>query len=252
MARDHTNIFLCAFTPSEYANVITTIQTSVNTYRHPDDDGHLPDQFCLNEIVMLIHNNAKHPVRDIHTPWINRVAMPEYTWDDGYNSDKLPFCILHGYCPQANRIKCQNDRAPHGNRGANPRFSDWYGNHKDRPLAGTPQGRYDRPDQHRRPCKPGVQCVACKQLGHEAANFCDMLAIALFINPYTKKELSDTDWTDIEHKWLGSWKEKLGMPARTPRQVMQTYCDTNNITPEFLDQAMNWDCWPQSDLPDSE
>jgi hypothetical protein len=57
-------------------------------------------------------------------------------------------------------------------------------------------------------------------LGHEAAN-CNMLAIALFINRYTKKELSETDRTDIEHKWLGRWKEKLGMPACTPRQVMQ-------------------------------
>jgi hypothetical protein len=57
--------------------------------------------------------------------------------------------------------------------------------------------------------------VACKQLGHEATN-CNMLAIALFINHYTKKELSETDWMDIEHKWLGCWKEKLRMPARIP------------------------------------
>jgi hypothetical protein len=43
MACNHTNIFLRAVAPSEYANVITTIQTSVDTYRHPDDNGHLPD-----------------------------------------------------------------------------------------------------------------------------------------------------------------------------------------------------------------
>jgi hypothetical protein len=58
MARDCTNIFLRAVTPLEYANIVTTIQTSVDTYRHPDDNGHLPDHFCLNEIAMLIHNNT--------------------------------------------------------------------------------------------------------------------------------------------------------------------------------------------------
>ncbi len=73
-ARDRTNIFLRAVAPSEYADIVTTIMTSVDTYRHPDDDGHLPDQFRLNEIAMLIHNNAKHRIRDVHTPRIHRVA----------------------------------------------------------------------------------------------------------------------------------------------------------------------------------
>jgi hypothetical protein len=73
-----------------------------------------------------------------------------------------------------------------------------------------------------------------------------MLAIALFINCYTKKEMSKSERSDLEHKWLGQWKEKLGMPARTPCQVMKTYCDMNNITPEFLDLAMDWECWPVS------
>jgi hypothetical protein len=72
-----------------------------------------------------------------------------------------------------------------------------------------------------------------------------MLAIALFINRYTKKELSESDWSDIKHKWLGRWKNKVGMPARTPRQVMRMYCNANNITPEFLDLGMDWECWPE-------
>jgi hypothetical protein len=77
-----------------------------------------------------------------------------------------------------------------------------------------------------------------------------MLAITLFINRYTKKEMSESERSVLEHKWLGRWKEKLGMPARTPPQVMQIYCDMNNITPEFLDLAMDWDCWPESDQAD--
>jgi hypothetical protein len=77
-----------------------------------------------------------------------------------------------------------------------------------------------------------------------------MLAIALFIDRYTNKDMSKTDKTDIEHRWLARWKDKLGMPTRTPRQVMRTYCNSYNITPEFLDHAMDWDCWPESDLAD--
>ena len=77
-----------------------------------------------------------------------------------------------------------------------------------------------------------------------------MLAIALFIDRYTNKEMSDKEKADLENRWLGCWKDKLGMPARTPRQVMHTYCKAFNITPEFLDQAMDWDCWPESDVAD--
>ena len=76
-----------------------------------------------------------------------------------------------------------------------------------------------------------------------------MLAIALFIDRHTK-EMSNHEKTDLENRWLGRWKEKLGMPARTPRQVMHTYCEAFNITPDFLDQAMDWDCWPESDIAD--
>jgi hypothetical protein len=77
-----------------------------------------------------------------------------------------------------------------------------------------------------------------------------MLAIALFIHLYTKKEMSESKRSDLKHKWLGCWKEKLGMPARTPRQVMQTYCDMNNITLEFLNLVMDWECWPESNHAD--
>jgi hypothetical protein len=89
-----------------------------------------------------------------------------------------------------------------------------------------------------------VQCEACKRIGHEAVN-CDMLALALFIERH-KQSLSDAERTTIESKWLTRWKERLGHPARTPRQVMHTYCDTMNITAETLDLAMDWECWPES------
>ena len=72
-----------------------------------------------------------------------------------------------------------------------------------------------------------------------------MLALALFIERH-KQSLSDTDRNTIESKWLTRWKERLGQPARTPRQVMHTYCDAMNITTKTLHLAMDWDCWPES------
>jgi hypothetical protein len=79
-----------------------------------------------------------------------------------------------------------------------------------------------------------------------------MLAIALFIDRFTKNDLTATDKDRLEQQWLARWKDKLGMPARTPRQVMRTYCDLNNITEDFLAEAMDWDCWPTSDFPDDD
>jgi hypothetical protein len=43
-----------------------------------------------------------------------------------------------------------------------------------------------------------------------------MLEMALFLEHYTKKNLSDVDRTSIDSKWLGRWKEKLGHPVQTP------------------------------------
>ena len=68
-----------------------------------------------------------------------------------------------------------------------------------------------------------------------------MLALALFIERH-KQSILDAE----QSKWLTRWKERLGQPARTPRQVMHTYCDAMNITAETLDLAMDWDCWPES------
>jgi hypothetical protein len=74
-----------------------------------------------------------------------------------------------------------------------------------------------------------------------------MLALALFIKRH-KLSLLDTERNDIELKWLARWKDCLGQPARTPRQVMHTYCNVMNITPNTLNPAMDWECWPESDI----
>jgi hypothetical protein len=141
-SRDRTNIFLQAVASSEYADVVTTIQTSVDTYCHPDDDGHLPDQFRLSEIAMLVHNNAKHRLREFHTPWIHRTSAPDETWADGYrtsapdetwadgyNSDDPPY-LVQGYCPQIHRMEQKGDRSPAGRVA---RFGSRTGDRQDRP-----------------------------------------------------------------------------------------------------------------------
>jgi len=79
--------------------------------------------------------------------------------------------------------------------------------------------------------------VACKRVGHEAVN-CDMLALALFIECH-KQSLSDAERNNIESKWIARWKARLGHHARTPRQVMHTYCNEKNITADTLDLAMD-------------
>jgi hypothetical protein len=93
---------------------------------------------------------------------------------------------------------------------------------------------------------PGVQCNACKRVGYEAIN-CDMLALALFVEGYVKASQTDLARDYIKQRWLTRWKNRLGQSARTPCQVMRSYFDVLNITPDTLDQAMDWDCWPDAD-----
>jgi hypothetical protein len=137
-SRDRTTIFLRAIVPSEYADVVTTLQTSVDAYRHPDNNGILPDHLRIDGIASLIHNNAKHRVRDIHLPRIHRVVGLDTTWDNS-DEDELAFCHLQGYCPRAFRLK--QDNRDHGSpRNVNRGSPSRYGPRP--PRLDTPQGRF--------------------------------------------------------------------------------------------------------------
>jgi hypothetical protein len=247
-SRNRTTIFLCAVVPSEYANVVTTLQTSVDAYCHPDNDGILPGHLRIDGIATLIHNNAKHQVRDLNSPRIHRVAGMSTTWDAAEDNE-LPYCHLQGYCPHVFRFEKNNcDRGPPCTNTWSPNRSN-PGRTDPRPLraiSDAPQGRLAQPDQRCRPFKAGVHCDACKRIGHEATN-CNMLAMALYIDRYMKNEVSEADRAKIKLKWIQRWNNKLGQPARTPRQFMQTYCNLYNVTADHLDQALDWDCWPKTD-----
>jgi hypothetical protein len=69
-----------------------------------------------------------------------------------------------------------------------------------------------------------------------------MWAIALSIERH-KKQLSESKNMAIKEAWVAWWKDKVGQPARTPRQVMRAYCDDLYISIDHLADAMDWDCW---------
>jgi hypothetical protein len=127
-------------------------------------------------------------------------------------------------------------RSPNQQQGFEPR-QDRLTSSGDRGTL-VPRGRFAWPDLHCRTFMLDKQCAACKRIGHKAIN-CNMLAIALFVDCYVHHSLSDSDQLYIESKWLAHWKDRLGQPARSPRQVMRSYCDTIEITPDMLDLTMD-------------
>jgi hypothetical protein len=82
------------------------------------------------------------------------------------------------------------------------------------------------------------------------AKQCDMLATAICLKRYMKHNLSALVRDAIEKDWLAKWKERLGNPDRTPRQVMCAYVEDLDITVALLDNEMEWDCWTD-DAPTS-
>ena len=140
--------------------------------------------------------NASAHVRDVGlaSPRVRRVAGE---WDlPPVSDDELPLCGVQGYFPQVYRVNQGQDRfrRPYDRDGP----ASCGGRGFDRDMAGcgrgdsardgrrpSPRDRSIRPDLRRRTFLPGVQCAACKRLGHEASS-CDMLAIALFLDKHKK------------------------------------------------------------------
>jgi len=67
---------------------------------------------------------------------------------------------------------------------------------------------------------------------------------------YMKHEMSATIRDSIEKEWLDRWKEQLGNPSQTPRQVLRAYVEELDITVAGLDDAMEWDYWDNEDSDD--
>ncbi len=99
-AHMHTTIFLWAISTSDYANIVTLLQTQVDLFCNPDDGGFLPHHLWVNGIATLINNNAKACIRDFTTPHIHHVDGADTDWDL-FNEVEQPFCHVQGYTPRA-------------------------------------------------------------------------------------------------------------------------------------------------------
>ncbi len=79
------------------------------------------------------------------------------------------------------------------------------------------------------------------------AKHCDMLATEIRLKRFLKYDLSALVQDSTEKDWLACWKERLGNPDGTPRQVLQAYVEELDITGARLNEAMEWDCWVDDD-----
>jgi hypothetical protein len=257
-----SNIFLRNILQSEYTDVVTTLQSHVNAYSCDYDEGYLLTNLCINGIATSIHQNATAQVCDVvhGIPHVRRIlgdaGYGSWHSSDWPDNDGLPMSSVQGLVPQVYRMgqaqDCDRvtrfghpyDRAGPAGRGGHgygcPPPRDWTGSRDGGRDDGrpSPRDRSIRPGHRRRDFLPGVQCEACKRLGHVAAN-CDMLAMAIFLEKYVKQSISDEDKRKIESNWVRRWKDELGEPQRSPRQVMKAYCADLDISPDHLDRVMD-------------
>jgi hypothetical protein len=151
-ARTQTNIFLRNIPLSEYADVVTTLQSQVNAYLFDDDEGHLPANLCINGIATAIHTNASARVRDVGLapPWVRRLAGG---WDSDtfppVADDDLPVCAVQGYSPQVYHVEQGQDRfcCPYERDGPAGRGGRGF----DRDRAGRGRHDFDRDGRRHSP-----------------------------------------------------------------------------------------------------
>jgi hypothetical protein len=237
--------FLWAIQYNEYVNVVTLLQTSVETFQDPYDKGYLPTHLCLMSLAQRLDKNWRYHVRKV-IPCVRCIQGVGYHFGFGYDD--------HGYNPQ---VYCTNI----GGRGCDTRGYDdrfdgghgldtWGTDHADGCPRYPAHGRdlvnwgcYACPDHNRRMFDQDLQCDTCKHVGH-AAGMCDMLAQVLFLAKYVKTLLDDRAREKLEMAWLDCWHAQLGKPLHTPCTFMRAYLDEMAMTLEDLDAQMCWDCWP--------
>ncbi len=218
---------------SQFSDIITLLQSHIDSYQQEFEDGYLPPNLHLHGLANSIHQNAQARLRDIATPRARRV--------------KGNFMHVQGL-PLINCF-AREDRPCSG-------FGDKTGGDGSRNHGRTPRepgGRFPRgpglarPDRNRGPFLPNVQCAACRHVGH-IAKHCDMLATAICLKKYMKHDMSPGIRDLIKKECLDWWKERLGNPSTTPRQVLRSYVEDLGITVVGLNAEMDWDCWAEDNL----
>jgi hypothetical protein len=101
-------MFLRAITSSKYADVITTIQSHVDVFRHEDDNGFLPTHLRLHGIANMLHQNAKARVRDVGQPRIHCMHGGDGLWD--WLADDYPSFHIQSLSPQVFWVEQENMR----------------------------------------------------------------------------------------------------------------------------------------------
>ena len=265
--RTRSGIFLRAVQFSDYADTVTTLQSHVNSFRDEYEDGYLPPHLRLHGLATSINQNAQARLRDIANPRMrrldgdfsrvqgvptcHRVGREETPRGGGFRDRGGDRNDRGGETPRGGGFRDRggdrNDRGGFRNDRATPRGGR-DGDRDGRPSRG--RGLFPRPDRNRRPFLPDVQCAACKRVGH-VAKHCDMLATAICLERYMKRDMSATLRDSIEKEWLDRWKELLGNPTQTPRQILRAYVEELDITVTGLDDVMEWDCWSNSDPDDA-
>ena len=216
--RTRSSTFLRAIHQPEYIEVVTTLQTHIESYQDMDM-GYLPPSLCMMELANRIDRNARARVSQYDIPRMNRI----FGVGDSADDDESATPIIQGSTPAVFRtdvnsrgreLRCQGigDNRYSGGALAGPRNAS---------IARDSRGRYARPDHNRRKFDPSIICDACKRRGHPASQ-CDLLAQAIFLNKYMKHSLPDMARGKLEEAWLQRWKDKLGHPNRTPGKVAGT------------------------------
>ena len=252
--RTRSGIFLRAIQHSDYADTVTTLQSQVNTYRE-FDEGYLPNHLRLHGLATSIHQNSMSRQHDIGNPRVRRIAgdmTPVQGIPRVYRVDRQRGDDRRGGYGSRGGFDLDRDRAQggfdrdrgYGNAGGpSPRAAP----PRDRDRPRKPRGPVSNPDRNRRPYLADVQCDACKRVGH-VAKHCDMLATAICLERYMKNVLSPSVRDTIETEWLARWKDKLGNPTATPRQVLRAYVADLDITVAHLDDEIEWDLWDDEDV----
>jgi len=244
--RTRSSIFLRAIQFSDFADTVTTLQSHVNSFREQYDDGYLPPHLRIHGLATSINQNTQARMRDIISPRVRRLIT-----------------IVQGIPTIHSVDRDDRQRVGFKERDGGGRFDREYRTRGCHDTPRTPRERHRapanpgclaRPDRNRHPFLLDVQCAACKRVGH-VAKHCDMLATAICLERYMKRDMSDSVRDAIEKDWLARWKERLDNPDRTPCQVLRAYVEELDITVAGLDEAMEWDCWvddtPSIDSNDS-
>jgi hypothetical protein len=222
--------FLQAIQEPAYVDVITTLQAHIDTYLSQQDFGYLPPNLCMMGLASQMNKNARARVRDVLPRVARRLAWDQDGWQpstpeiQGYHIPRV--CRTETPC---NHVQYANagSRTPerrfegrdYGRGAPRPSPPEAHRGSNRRPDRDGPRGRYARPDHNRRQWDPDITFAACRRRGHPAAS-CDMLAMALFLDKYTRsigsacQEISIRDtankrslelWATIVHVFLGGW-----------------------------------------------